>query len=91
MATVRTVIASLDHVVYGLGSPIVPSQQVRTGNLFRAARVWTRIDLLLTAPTIAAAAALSRSREAQLCATPSAPAAPRAEYWKLLGKASAIY
>ena len=53
-----------DHVVYRLGPAIVPARPVRTGNLYRAARVWAALDLLLTSDTIAEAAVLTRAREA---------------------------
>ncbi len=46
-----------EHVVYGLGPPMRPAGEVRTGNLFRAARVQCAIDTLLSGAcdTIAAA------------------------------------
>ncbi|HEU5216820.1 MAG TPA: hypothetical protein VFU30_14920 [Gaiellaceae bacterium] len=38
--------------LFSLGEPIVPSNLVRTGNLFRAQRIEAAIDLLLTCETI---------------------------------------
>jgi hypothetical protein len=58
--------ARADHVLYTLGPPIVPSREVRTGNLYRAARVWAALDLLLTCDTIAEAAEKTRLREEAL-------------------------
>jgi hypothetical protein len=37
---------------FELGPPIRPEHEVRTGNLFRAQRVWCALDLLLTCQTI---------------------------------------
>jgi hypothetical protein len=49
-------------VVYRLGKAIVPSKIVRTGNLFRASRVWAAIDLLLTCDTVSEARDLTKKR-----------------------------
>lgn len=54
-----------DHILYTLGPAIKPSVEVRTGNLYRAARVWAAIDLLLTSTTIAEAAERTRRRETE--------------------------
>ncbi len=43
------------HWVFSLGPVMSPSHEVRTGNLFRAQRVWVALDLLLTCETIAEA------------------------------------
>jgi hypothetical protein len=43
------------HWVFGLGPVMKPMHEVRTGNLFRAQRVWVALDLLLTCDTIAEA------------------------------------
>lgn len=43
------------HWVFSLGPVMEPMHEVRTGNLFRAQRVWVALDLLLTAGTIAEA------------------------------------
>lgn len=40
------------HFLYHLGPPIRPSREVRAGKIFRAARVYAHIDLLLTCDTI---------------------------------------
>ncbi len=51
------------HFLYRLGPPIRPSREVRTGDgIYRAARVYAHIDLLLTAPTIADAMRLTQER-----------------------------
>jgi len=44
-----------DHYHYKLGPVIVPAGEVRTGNLYRAQRVWAAFDLLLTCDTVAEA------------------------------------
>jgi hypothetical protein len=36
------------HFLYHLGPAIIPNRTVKTGNLFRAARIYAHIDLLLT-------------------------------------------
>jgi hypothetical protein len=43
------------HWVFSLGPVMKPMHEVRTGNLFRAQRVWVALDLLLTCKTIAEA------------------------------------
>lgn len=40
------------HLVYKLGPAIIPSREVRTGNLFMGQRVTAALDLLLTSKTI---------------------------------------
>jgi hypothetical protein len=50
------------HWVFSLGPPIEPTSEVRTGNLFRAQRVWVAIDLLLTSATIAEARDKTKAR-----------------------------
>jgi hypothetical protein len=53
------------HFLLTLGPAIRPSHEVRTGRgIFRSARVWVDIDLLLTATTISEAAEQSRRRRA---------------------------
>ncbi|MGI8729640.1 MAG: hypothetical protein ACR2LK_06545 [Solirubrobacteraceae bacterium] len=55
-----------DHVVYELGPTIVPPTPIPTGALYQAAKVWAALDLLLTSPTIADAARLTKQREIDL-------------------------
>ena len=43
------------HWVFSLGPVMRPGHEVRTGNLYRAQRVWVALDLLLTCKTIAEA------------------------------------
>lgn len=43
------------HWVFSLGPVMKPMHEVRTGNLYRAQRVWGALDLLLTCETIAEA------------------------------------
>lgn len=50
------------HFLYHLGAAIRPSHDVRTGQLFRAARIYAHIDLLLTCDTISDAGAKTRER-----------------------------
>jgi len=47
-------VRAVDHprIAYRLGPPIQPLNEVRTGRLYRAQRVWAIIDLLLTCDTI---------------------------------------
>ena len=48
--------------LYKLGPAIRPAGEVRTGSLYRNARVWCALDLLLTSETIAEARALTKHR-----------------------------
>jgi len=53
------------HFVLSLGPEIRPDREVPTGpKIVRSARVWVDIDLLLTAPTISDALALTKQRRA---------------------------
>jgi len=47
----------IDHFVYRLGPPMRPMSPMRTGEIYRAGRVWCAIDALLSGefPTISAA------------------------------------
>jgi hypothetical protein len=47
---------------FELGPPIRPEREVRTGNLYRAQRVWCALDLLLTCATIREAHDRTRER-----------------------------
>lgn len=53
------------HYLYELGPAIVPSQAVKTGNIFRNARTWAMLDLLLTCDSISGAAELTRKRRSE--------------------------
>jgi hypothetical protein len=53
------------HWVFSLGPPMKPMHEVRTGNLFRAQRVWVALDLLLTCETIAEARDKTKLRLAE--------------------------
>ena len=50
------------HFLHHLGPAIIPNRTVKTGNLFRAARIYAHIDLLLTCDTIAEAGVKTRAR-----------------------------
>ena len=50
------------HYVYTLGAAIIPTKEIKTGNLFRAQRVWAMLDTLLTADTIAEARDITQRR-----------------------------
>jgi hypothetical protein len=50
------------YILYKLGRPIIPSQTVKTGNIYANGRVWAALDLLLTCKTIAEARDLSKKR-----------------------------
>jgi hypothetical protein len=52
--------------VYRFEEPIVPMKPVRTGNLYRAQRVWAAIDLLLTCDTIREARDKTQARLAEV-------------------------
>jgi hypothetical protein len=50
------------HFLYHLGPAIRPNREVKTGNLFRAARIYAHIDLLLTSETISEAGVKTKER-----------------------------
>ncbi len=50
------------HALYGLGKPIVPVDEVKTGNIYGSGHVWAAIDLLLTCKTISEARDLTNKR-----------------------------
>jgi hypothetical protein len=50
--------------LFDLGAPIIPTAEVRTGAIYRNARVWAAIDLLLTCKTIAEARDMTNARRA---------------------------
>lgn len=50
------------HFLYRLGPAIRPTQEVKTGSIYRAGRKWAMLDLLLTSKTIADASAQSYKR-----------------------------
>ncbi len=54
--------AWIRHFIYTLGPPIAPTNVVRTGNLYRHARIEAALDLLLTSETIAEARDRTRAR-----------------------------
>lgn len=51
------------HFIYELSEPIVPTKNVKTGNIFRNGRVWAMLDLLLTCDTISEARDKTKERE----------------------------
>ena len=51
-----------EHFVFELGTAIVPSKVVKTGNIYRNGRVWAMLDTLLTADTISEARDISSKR-----------------------------
>lgn len=51
------------HFIYELSEPIVPTKNVKTGNLYRNGRVWAMLDLLLTSDTISEARDKTKERE----------------------------
>jgi hypothetical protein len=53
------------HWVFKLGPVMKPMHEVRTGNLYRAQRVWVALDLLLTCTTIAEARDKTKLRLAE--------------------------
>jgi hypothetical protein len=53
------------HWVFSLGPVMRPMHEVRTGNLYRAQRVWVALDLLLTCETIAEARDKTKLRFAE--------------------------
>jgi hypothetical protein len=50
------------HWVFSLGAVIEPMHEVRTGDLYRAQRVWVALDLLLTCDTVAEARDKTKAR-----------------------------
>lgn len=54
------------HYLYYLSEPIIPSKEIRTGNIYRNGKVWAMLDLLLTSDTIAEARNKTQEREAKL-------------------------
>lgn len=50
------------HFVYTLGPAIIPSKEIKTGNIYPAGRVWCHLDLLLTCDTISEARDLTKQR-----------------------------
>lgn len=50
------------HYVYTLDPAIIPNKKIRTGNLYRAQRVWAMLDLLLTSDSISDASNFSKDR-----------------------------
>jgi len=52
------------HYLYNLSEPIIPSKDIRTGNIYRNGKVWAMLDLLLTSDTIAEARTKTQKREA---------------------------
>jgi hypothetical protein len=52
-----------NHFIYDLSEPIIPSKNIKTGNIFRNGRIWAMLDLLLTCDTIAEARDKTKFRE----------------------------
>lgn len=50
------------HFVYSLGPAIIPSKDIKTGNIYRNGRVWCHLDTLLTCNTISEARDLTKKR-----------------------------
>jgi len=50
------------HFVYTLGPAIIPSKEVKIGNIYRNGRVWCHLDTLLTCDTISEARDLTKKR-----------------------------
>lgn len=53
---------NVNHFIYSLGPAIIPSKTVKTGNIYRSARVWAMLDTLLTSDTISEARDISYKR-----------------------------
>jgi hypothetical protein len=54
----------IDHIVYRLGSPFGPEQEVKLGNMWGTAHCQCMIDALFTCKTLEEAVNLTKSREA---------------------------
>ncbi len=52
------------HFIYTLGPPIRPDKVVKSGKVYRSARVWAMLDLLLTCDSISEAAEQTKQRRA---------------------------
>ena len=50
------------HYVYKLGKAIVPSTEVKKGNIYSSGRVWCHLDTLLTSNTISEARDITQER-----------------------------
>ncbi|PJN59852.1 hypothetical protein PAEAM_28870 [Paenibacillus sp. GM1FR] len=50
------------YIVYKLGVPFSPREEVKSGNIFRGARVWCMLDTLFTSSTISDARDLTEKR-----------------------------
>lgn len=55
--------SSDEYALYRLGPAILPAREVRTGSVFRAARHWAALDLLLTCDTVAEARDKTKERQ----------------------------
>lgn len=50
------------HFIYSLGPAIIPSKEIKTGNIYPNGRVWCHLDTLLTCDTISEARDLTKQR-----------------------------
>lgn len=50
------------HFIYMLGPAIIPSKEIKTGNIYPNGRVWCHLDALLTCDTISEARDLTKKR-----------------------------
>jgi len=54
------------YILYTLGRPIRPQQEVKNGNVYATGRLWASLDLLLTSKTIEQACNLTKKRLAKV-------------------------
>lgn len=54
--------SDFQQYVYSLGPAIIPAKEIKTGNLFRAQRVWAMLDTLMTADSISEARDITQQR-----------------------------
>lgn len=48
------------HFIYTLSPAIIPSKEIKTGNIYPNGRVWCHLDTLLTCDTISEARELTK-------------------------------
>jgi hypothetical protein len=51
------------HFLYALGQPIIPTREVKTGNIYPSGRVWAMLDLLLTCGSVSEARDKTKERQ----------------------------
>ncbi|WP_148347934.1 PD-(D/E)XK nuclease family protein [Bacillus rubiinfantis] len=55
-------LSDVPYFIYNLGAAIIPSKEIKTGNIYANGRVWCHLDTLLTCDTISDARDLTKKR-----------------------------